>query len=37
VPEHVERAVRIALAKSPADRFTTAEEFRQALDGQFGD
>ncbi|MCH7563729.1 MAG: serine/threonine protein kinase [Gemmatimonadetes bacterium] len=37
VPEHVERAVTIALAKTPADRFRTAEEFSQALSGDFGD
>jgi len=37
VPEHVERAVAIALAKSPADRFRTAEEFGRALTGDLGD
>lgn len=37
VPEHVERAVTIALAKTPADRFRTAEEFGRALSGDFGD
>jgi serine/threonine-protein kinase len=34
VPEHVELAVEIALAKLPADRFTTAFEFANALVGQ---
>ncbi|GMR13966.1 MAG: hypothetical protein BMS9Abin29_2193 [Gemmatimonadota bacterium] len=37
VPEHVERAVSIALAKSPADRFRTMEEFGRALTGDLGD
>ncbi len=37
VPEHVEQAVTIALAKSPADRFATVEEFGRALTGDFGD
>lgn len=36
LPEHVEHAVTIALAKSPADRFRTAQEFGQALSGDFG-
>jgi hypothetical protein len=36
-PEHVEQAVTIALAKSPADRFGTVEEFGRALSGDFGD
>ena len=31
VPEHVEDAVMHALAKTPADRFSTAEEFIEAL------
>ena len=31
VPEHVEEAVFRALAKTPADRFATAEEFIEAL------
>lgn len=35
VPEHVERAVMICLAKSPADRFRTAEELGRALGGDF--
>ena len=34
VPPHVEAAVTTALAKSPADRFRSAEEFRQALTGE---
>ena len=34
VPEHVELAVEIALAKLPADRFATASEFAHALEGQ---
>jgi serine/threonine protein kinase len=33
VPEHLDWAVTVGLAKSPADRFATAEEFRRALDG----
>jgi Protein kinase domain len=37
VPEYVESAVAIALAKSPADRFRTAEEFGRALTGDLGD
>jgi hypothetical protein len=37
VPEHVEQAVTIALAKSPADRFGTVQEFGRALSGDFGD
>jgi serine/threonine-protein kinase len=32
IPEHVEEAVQVALAKVPADRFTTAIEFVAALD-----
>ena len=32
VPEQVERAVTIALAKVPADRFSTAEEMMEALE-----
>ena len=32
IPESVERAVRRALAKSPADRFGTVREFAQALE-----
>lgn len=31
VPVHVERAIRTALAKAPADRFGTAAQFAQAL------
>jgi eukaryotic-like serine/threonine-protein kinase len=31
VPEHVEEAIRVALAKVPADRFSTALEFIKAL------
>jgi tRNA A-37 threonylcarbamoyl transferase component Bud32/tetratricopeptide (TPR) repeat protein len=31
IPESVERAVRQALEKSPADRFATAEQFGEAL------
>jgi serine/threonine-protein kinase len=31
VPDAIERAVERALAKAPADRFTTANEFREAL------
>ncbi len=31
VPQHVERSVEQALARAPADRFTTAEQFIQAL------
>ncbi len=31
VPENVDAAVQVALAKSPADRFTSAERFAQAL------
>jgi hypothetical protein len=37
VPEHVEQAVTIALAKTPADRFHTVEEFGRALSGDFGE
>ena len=33
VPEHIELAVEIALAKLPADRFPTAFEFANALTG----
>jgi serine/threonine-protein kinase len=32
IPDHVEEAVQVALAKVPADRFTTAIEFIAALD-----
>jgi serine/threonine-protein kinase len=32
LPEHIERALFIALAKSPADRFRTADEFVEALE-----
>jgi serine/threonine protein kinase/tetratricopeptide (TPR) repeat protein len=32
VPEHVEEAIGVALAKVPADRFTTATQFAGALD-----
>jgi serine/threonine protein kinase/tetratricopeptide (TPR) repeat protein len=32
IPEHVEEAVEVALAKVPADRFTTAMQFVAALD-----
>ncbi len=31
VPEHVEEAIQVALAKVPADRFSTATEFVSAL------
>ena len=34
VPPHVETAVMRALAKLPADRFATAKEFANALDGR---
>ncbi|MEX2153311.1 MAG: protein kinase [Gemmatimonadaceae bacterium] len=33
VPEHVESAIERALEKLPADRFTTAQEFADALHG----
>ncbi len=33
VPEELEYAIRTALAKTPADRFTTAEQFADALAG----
>jgi serine/threonine-protein kinase len=33
VPDHVEAALRGALGKVPADRFSTAEEFARALEG----
>ena len=33
LPSHVIRAVEVALAKSPADRFRTAGEFRAAITG----
>ena len=33
VPDHVDAAVRCALEKLPADRFTTAGQFAQALNG----
>ena len=33
VPEHVEAAVERALEKLPADRWATAKEFAEALDG----
>ena len=36
VPEHVELAIDVALAKLPADRFTNATEFAHALQGQAG-
>jgi Tol biopolymer transport system component len=36
VPAHVEAAVLHALAKLPADRFTTAHEFADALQGKGG-
>lgn len=36
VPEHIERAVTICLARSPADRFRTADELGRALEGDFG-
>ena len=32
LPEHIERTLFIALAKSPADRFRTADEFMEALE-----
>jgi serine/threonine-protein kinase len=34
IPPHVEAAVNQALEKLPADRFASAKEFSQALDGQ---
>jgi serine/threonine-protein kinase len=34
VPEHVEAAVQRALEKLPADRFSTAKEFAEALQGR---
>jgi len=34
VPDHVETALRGALAKVPADRFASAEEFARALGGE---
>ncbi len=34
IPPHVEEAVMTALAKLPADRFSTAAEFAAALEGQ---
>ncbi len=37
VPEAVERAVTRALARSPADRFTTAAEFASALEAAVGE
>lgn len=33
VPAHVERAIRCALARAPADRFSTAGDFASALRG----
>ena len=36
VPEYIEAAIDIALAKLPADRFTSAHDFAQALKGQTG-
>ncbi len=36
IPEHVELAVRHALEKLPADRFSTAHQFAEALHGQGG-
>ena len=36
VPEHVDEAVAHALEKLPADRFTTAREFADALQGRGG-
>jgi serine/threonine-protein kinase len=36
VPEHVDAAVAKALEKLPADRFTTAKEFADALQGRGG-
>jgi hypothetical protein len=36
IPESIERIIGKALAKSPADRFQTADEFRSALDGAAG-
>jgi eukaryotic-like serine/threonine-protein kinase len=36
VPEHVDAAVAHALEKLPADRFTTAREFAEALQGRGG-
>jgi tetratricopeptide (TPR) repeat protein len=34
IPEHIETAIQIALAKVPADRFATAEHFVAALDAK---
>src|SRR4051812_2059166 len=34
VPEHVEQAVDVALAKLPADRFVSAQDFANALAGK---
>jgi serine/threonine-protein kinase len=34
IPPHVERALLVALARLPADRFETAGQFAQALQGQ---
>jgi tetratricopeptide (TPR) repeat protein len=31
IPEHIEEAIAVALAKVPADRFATADEFVEAL------
>ncbi len=33
VPEHIEHAIDVALAKLPADRFSTAADFARALQG----
>jgi tetratricopeptide (TPR) repeat protein len=37
VPEAIEQAVTKALARSPADRFTTAAQFASALEAHVGD
>ncbi len=36
VPQHVEQSIQIAMAKSPADRFATGEEFAKALQDASG-
>ena len=36
IPEYVEQAAIRALARTPADRFKSADEFAQALDGDTG-
>jgi hypothetical protein len=34
IPEHIEEAIEVALAKVPADRFTTALKFSEALESE---